>query len=345
MIYGSMRRETHAALENRVRQLEARISQMRSDQPDSRIMPPSFRLDTNFKPHGRSASFDNQEQVGNLFPNDCASALDIPQIAIVSYSGASSPALLCPTPSMLSAVSGASSPMTPGWDEWLMPPNIPFTLSPPISACPSPACDTVSYLTPVGVETSSVSRRSSISSLGLDPDANFSSLRFMSLADEDFPTMVSESFGHGAEASRSTDSAFNPARSLTLPTRFEMDTLLDIFCERAGSFGYHADHSLFQHFLDLIDAPELEFCTGQAGLYSVGMAKFHVYMSMAIAMRIKSDGRHTERELLENCYQLAMQETRSSHFWEQRGSVEGAMLFAVFAGTSEQGLMQSSGNV
>jgi hypothetical protein len=65
---------------------------------------------------------------------------------------------------------------------------------------------------------------------------------------------------------------------------------------------------------------------------SVQMARFHVFMAMAIGMkvRIKASPEPTN-SLLDTCYELAMQQSTSVTFWQEKGGLEAAQLLCIFA--------------
>jgi cob(I)alamin adenosyltransferase len=62
------------------------------------------------------------------------------------------------------------------------------------------------------------------------------------------------------------------------------------------------------------------------------MARFHVFLAMAIAMKLRiREAPEQTNALLDTCYELAMQQAGSSTFWAEQGGVEAAQLLAVFA--------------
>jgi hypothetical protein len=64
----------------------------------------------------------------------------------------------------------------------------------------------------------------------------------------------------------------------------------------------------------------------------MSMARFHVFLAMAIAMKVRiKDAPENTNALLDTCYELAMQQTSSSTFWQETGGAEAAQLLSLFA--------------
>jgi hypothetical protein len=62
------------------------------------------------------------------------------------------------------------------------------------------------------------------------------------------------------------------------------------------------------------------------------MARFHVFFAMAIAMKVRiRDSPENTNALLDTCYELAMQQTGPSTFWQEQGGFEATQLLAIFA--------------
>jgi hypothetical protein len=72
---------------------------------------------------------------------------------------------------------------------------------------------------------------------------------------------------------------------------------------------------------------------------SVAMARFHVFLAMAIGMKVRiKDSTEPTNSLLDRCYELAMQQASSAVFWQEPGGIEAAQLLSVFASIrKEQG--------
>jgi hypothetical protein len=65
---------------------------------------------------------------------------------------------------------------------------------------------------------------------------------------------------------------------------------------------------------------------------SIPMARFHVFLAMAIAMKLRiRESPETTNALLDTCYELSMQQTSASTFWQENGGVEAAQLLSIFA--------------
>ncbi|KAI9038400.1 Zn(II)2Cys6 transcription factor [Aspergillus affinis] len=331
--------ETQAALEQRVRQLEAQIVELSTGfvstsqtqipgvqgvdypSPARKAPPVPLTLNTQFG-DGRQDPEDIacDEPFKHAVGDFDSPGLDIPRIEIVDCAGLS-PTSLTPTPSLPSAGSVASSPMSGTLDAGLIAPHFGLALSPPMSTSPSPSYDSLPYLSPTSVAESSISRRSSVSSLGLDMDWGGPNITIPDSPDDDL------SFNSFAPLP-------SDVRPTPVPTRFEAETLLDLFFEKAHAFGYPVDQSRFRAFLDIIDG-SYDRPLGPGHPQPVSMARFHVYMAMAIGLRLKTDGRATGSRLLENCYRLALDQIRSPQFWSQPLAGEAAMLMVLFARASQ----------
>jgi hypothetical protein len=65
----------------------------------------------------------------------------------------------------------------------------------------------------------------------------------------------------------------------------------------------------------------------------MSMARFHVFLGMATGMKLRiKDKPENTNALLDTCYDLAMQQTSNSTFWQEEGGVEATQLLAIFAG-------------
>jgi hypothetical protein len=65
----------------------------------------------------------------------------------------------------------------------------------------------------------------------------------------------------------------------------------------------------------------------------MSMARFHVFLAMATGMKLRiKDSPESTNALLDTCYDLAMQQTSASTFWQEEGGAEAAQLLAIFAG-------------
>jgi hypothetical protein len=90
---------------------------------------------------------------------------------------------------------------------------------------------------------------------------------------------------------------------------------------------------MFQLFLDVIYYSLPASCDWNIP-YIDTISKFHVYMAVAVGLRMKTEGHSTERQLLETCYRLALEAAGEPDFWSLPLSAEAAMLFALFAQVS-----------
>ncbi|CAG7978403.1 unnamed protein product [Penicillium nalgiovense] len=324
--------EGQAALEQRVQQLEARIVELSTGTPNPPVSypgdnrsarhpsPPSLHLLTDLAPPKYADS--GSESFGYLFPDSSPSTLDIPRIEVVDFVDNMSP---LSSSYMSSTMSAAPNPLSPMFDGRLMPPNMGIALSPPMSMCPSPGHDPIPHLSPGNFVESPRSRRSSMSISEYNLDLDHSNLNF---------PMVDI----GEDIRPPSFSFFPPPGTDNLsgmPTSVEIQPLLDIFLQKTPGMGYPLGHDMFQIFLDIIDGPSHRPDTHGDG-YPVSMAKFHVYMAMAVGLRMKETCRPRELELLETCYRVAVEQIQSRGFWDQPLAGEAAVLLMLFAQASQQ---------
>jgi hypothetical protein len=120
------------------------------------------------------------------------------------------------------------------------------------------------------------------------------------------------------------------AKIITSPTRFEAETLLDIFFDNFGGAGYSVSTEMFQFFLDVIYCAVPLSCAWNIPNID-RISRFHVYMAMAVGLRTKTKGHTSEHQLLEKCYRLALAAAEAPDFWSLPLSAEAAMLFVLFA--------------
>ncbi|KAL4865104.1 hypothetical protein BDV12DRAFT_155776 [Aspergillus spectabilis] len=333
--------DTHA-LEQRVRQLEAQIAEftagvLTTQSPESSSLPtqqpwtPDIRLITDFgspvPPVAMDHSFNQFHQVTNLSP------IDIPSIQVVDYADSVSP--VSPVSMSPSPLLRPLAPVPPkaqlDMDGGLRPPSSGAAISPPISACPSPNHAVNPYLSAKSVPGPSRSRSSSISSLNLDLDwvSTPGDLPVSNVTESDFDPGLFDMF----PTSPHTEMPWTP-------TRFEAETLLDKFFDRIQTARYPIsryplDRNRLFEFLDIIHHPRIS-PGGRDTLCSVSMARFHVYMAMAIGLRMETEGRSTTMYMLQNCYRVALEEVRAPWFWNQTFAAEAAVLFMLFAQVSGQ---------
>lgn len=120
-----------------------------------------------------------------------------------------------------------------------------------------------------------------------------------------------------------------------LPSRFEFETLTAEFMQHVECVSpqaYGVSPNLFAQLCEMV-YPTHQKDLSSIPLASMSMARFHVFLAMATGMklRIKDSPEHTNT-LLDTCYDLAMQQTFISTFWQEDGGVEAGQLLALFAG-------------
>jgi len=120
-----------------------------------------------------------------------------------------------------------------------------------------------------------------------------------------------------------------------LPSRFEAETLTTEFMQYIESLQYRAYNispPLFARLCECIYPNSQQPLSAMEMSVSVPMARFHVFLAMAIAMklRIRASPEQTNA-LLDTCYDLAMQQTGPSTFWQEPGGMEATQLLTIFA--------------
>jgi hypothetical protein len=139
----------------------------------------------------------------------------------------------------------------------------------------------------------------------------------------------------GPASSRSSFTDRSRALATTpLPSRFEAETLTGEFVQHLESLDYRAysiTPPLFGRFCEAV-YPNPQRATPTELPTSMSMARFHVFLAMAIAMKVRiKDAPENTNALLDTCYELAMQQTSTSTFWQENCGVEAAQLLALFA--------------
>ncbi|KAL6233729.1 hypothetical protein BDW75DRAFT_214423 [Aspergillus navahoensis] len=326
------------ALEQRVRQLEAQIAEFTAGRsnpqdPDAGTLPaqpwPDIHVTTDFDSSGPAIAPDDFGQ----FQPPSLSHLEIPSIQVVDYADALSP--VSPVSPVSLSQSPLLRPLAPAQPspldsmDSLRPPST-AAVSPPMTACPSPNQTIMSYLRPRSLPGPSRSRSSSISSLGLDSDwaSAPGELSVLGLKSDLDPGIFDLS-----SVSPNVESSWTPGR-------FEAEMLIDKFFDRVQGSGqplapYPLNRSQLFEFLDIVDSPHLAHLRGAC---SASMARFHVYMAMAVGLRMEAEGRSTTMHMLQSCYRLAMEEARSPSFWKQAYSLEAGILVMLFSQVSSQSL-------
>ncbi len=151
-----------------------------------------------------------------------------------------------------------------------------------------------------------------------------------------------------AAAAGSSRSSFSErSRALTstpLPSRFEAQTLTAEFIQYIHNVlppAYSILPHLFSRFCQMV-YPSPTRTVSDAPV-SMPMARFHVFLAMAIAMklRIRNSSEDTNA-LLNTCYQLAMQQSGMATFWQEDAGQEAAQLLVVFASIRKTSISHSA---
>ncbi|KAJ8097182.1 putative c6 zinc finger domain protein [Lipomyces tetrasporus] len=340
--------ESHAALEDRIQRLEAKIAEMKASQAGSTATnmgahlpllsvtetpsPPSLRLDTSLEFTPCSDSFDD---LASASPNSAPP--DIPMIQISPWDASSpimlSPAMSSPCLTLLTPESCAGFPPMLGSE--LSPPTSTSPLSSPISASLEPTWHSTPQRDPREYHNLGDSNVRGLSRSILVSSFNSQDLESAGPPENEPQPLPSSCEQQFIEATRTVCDG-----SPMIPTRFEAETLSDIFFASVGSHDCPINRSSFPRCLDLVypscfnEQPASDEFRHLGTSYSSRMAKFHVYMVMAIATRMKGYDGSIDTNVLDNFYQLAIQQTTSYRFWEEPGAVEAALLIALFSMTS-----------
>ncbi|ORY19051.1 hypothetical protein BCR34DRAFT_260920 [Clohesyomyces aquaticus] len=359
----SIQSEHQIALESRIHQLEAQLAAHVNapmhgmESIDQSIMgatpafdwqsPPQLTLETNFPtPFNPDTDLDMAS----------FSASSIPSIAITECEPTpnnTSPS--SPSPSFWDGTTRASSPevlpkSAPPTTRGLAPPTSGKAFSPPVSPHVAPswefmAQNGVGYLKPDISHQRRASQSSSLSSLSLENDesAILPFPDFDSQAEK--PRLPRQGiFAPGVDSPTAMSSRPNftdRSRAITsapFPSRFEAETLTGVFLNHVMAFEakpYTITPAIFHQFFDAV-YPNPHRGPALGASPSVSMARFHVFLAMAIGMKIRIRGTTESNSLLERCYELAMQQTASAKFWQESGAIEAAQLLSVFASLSRE---------
>lgn len=128
------------------------------------------------------------------------------------------------------------------------------------------------------------------------------------------------------------------------PSRFEAETLTSEFLQYLSNFEddskpYSLSPSTFNYFCETVYPNLHEPSVDQS--VSTAMARFHVFMAMAIGMKVRiKDSSEPTNLLLDRCYELALQQAACSTFWLEQGAVEAAQLVKIFAGVRKEEMFQ-----
>jgi hypothetical protein len=149
-----------------------------------------------------------------------------------------------------------------------------------------------------------------------------------------FAASHAESPTPGSSRSSFTDRS-RALATTPLPSRFEAETLTTEFIQYIESLQYRAYNispPLFARLCEGVYPNPQRPASGLEMSVSIPMARFHVFLAMATAMklRIRESPEHTNA-LLDTCYELAMQQAANSTFWQEQGGAEAVQLLTVFA--------------
>ena len=148
-----------------------------------------------------------------------------------------------------------------------------------------------------------------------------------------FAARQTESPTPGSSRSSFTDRS-RALATMPLPSRFEAETLTTEFVHYIESLEYTAysiSPALFGHFCESV-YPSPQRTTALEIPASTAMSRFHVFLAMAVAMKVRiKDSPEPTNTLLDTCYDLAMQQSSASTFWQEFGGVEAAQLLLCFA--------------
>ncbi|PKY02368.1 hypothetical protein P168DRAFT_329296 [Aspergillus campestris IBT 28561] len=318
--------EAQACLEKRVQELEAQVATLSSilssmqSETVTEDLPvwPSFPIDPSPTDSMSSPfvcpSFNPHVNDGGTPP------FDVPRIQIVECAN--------PTP-MQTAMSPSGVPVASGSNTasmaigaQLMPMQLGANLTPPLSASSSPTWEARCSLPPGSFALPSPSRRSSVSSLTLDTNADILKPSLPGAGD-----CLVEVQGIGVSPFGEEPEHF------TVPNRAEADDLLDFICDKAPGLGVPLNRKSLQASLNIMYDRET---LAPINSCSASLARFQVYMAMAAALRLRPDVPGGESSLLDNFYRLALEQIQSSQFWTRPLANETALLMVLFARASQE---------
>lgn len=149
-----------------------------------------------------------------------------------------------------------------------------------------------------------------------------------------FAASHAESPTPGSSRSSFTDRS-RALATTPLPSRFEAETLTSEFVQYIESLSYRAYNippPLFARLCENVYPNPQRAASGIDMSVSIPMARFHVFLAMAVAMKLRiREAPESTNALLDTCYELAMQQASSSTFWAESGGAEAAQLLSVFA--------------
>ncbi|KAF1965224.1 hypothetical protein BU23DRAFT_604325 [Bimuria novae-zelandiae CBS 107.79] len=357
--------EHQAALESRIHQLEAQLAAHVSapmhgmESIDKNLMastptsfdwgpsPPQLSLDTAFpaftaEPSQTDIASFSAGSTGAQVPSIAVTECElVPNAAVVSS----------PVPSSWSGTTRTSSPdvpisrtSAPSFPQLGFPSNSrSYTPSPGLSH--GTEWDFMaqrSKLKPEAPQSGSMSRTTSVSShsieseeLGTEDETDVLPLApAPHLPRRGLFAAHMESPPPGSSRSSFTDRS----RALTttpFPSRFEAETLTSEFVqhlEGADQKIYSITPGLFSRFCESVYPDPKKRGVALDVPVTTQMARFHVFMAMAIGMKMRiKDSPENSNSLLDTCYDLAMQQASSAPFWQENGGVEATQLLNIFA--------------
>ncbi|KAH5104521.1 hypothetical protein HBH71_206580 [Parastagonospora nodorum] len=120
-----------------------------------------------------------------------------------------------------------------------------------------------------------------------------------------------------------------------LPSRFEAETLTLEFIQYIESLQYRTyniSSPIFARLCENVYPNPQQPSSGMDMSVSIPMARYHVFLAMAVAMKLRiRDSPESTNALLDTCYELAMQQATNSTFWQEQGGLEATQLLTVFA--------------
>ncbi|KAF2645413.1 hypothetical protein P280DRAFT_465254 [Massarina eburnea CBS 473.64] len=119
------------------------------------------------------------------------------------------------------------------------------------------------------------------------------------------------------------------------PSRFEAETLTAEFIAHLEAMEhkiYVVTPALFSRICESVYPDPKKRGVSVDSTVSTQMARFHVFMAMAIGMKMRiKDAQEQTNSLLDTCYDLAMQQATSPTFWHENGGIEATQLLTIFA--------------
>lgn len=129
--------------------------------------------------------------------------------------------------------------------------------------------------------------------------------------------------------------------AIPFPSRFEAETLTSEFVQHVESLEgpkpYSVSPALFGRLCETVYPDPTSRSSSVDNSISVPMARFHVFLAMAIGMKVRiKESTEATNALLDRCYELAMLQASSAVFWSEPGGLEAAQLLGVFAAIKKE---------